>query len=62
LFQLNTVSLSGHYGSEVKKIAEKLIDQEMYEFAGSDMHNQNYMNSFVKARYRKEFEKTDEFG
>lgn len=57
LFQLNTVSLSGHYGSEVKKTAEKLIDQEMYEFAGSDMHNQHYLNSFIRARFEKSMKK-----
>lgn len=62
LFQLNTVSLSGHYGSEVKKTAEKLIDQGMYEFTGSDMHNQNYMNSFIKARSEKSFKKLMDSG
>lgn len=62
LFQLNTVSLSGHYGKEVKKVAEKLIDRGMYEFVGSDMHNQNYMNSFAKARSEKSLKKLMDSG
>jgi tyrosine-protein phosphatase YwqE len=44
-FQLNTVSLAGHYPEPVKKMAEKLIEKGMIEFIGSDMHNMNYMKS-----------------
>jgi protein-tyrosine phosphatase len=44
-FQLNTVSLAGHYPEPVKKLAEKLIDKGMIDFIGSDMHNMNYMKS-----------------
>lgn len=50
LFQLNTVSLSGHYGMGVKKMAEQLIEKGMYDFMGSDVHNQEYMDSFQKSR------------
>ena len=61
-FQLNTVSLSGHYGKDVKKLAEKFIDLGMYDFAGSDMHNQNYMDSFSKARFEKSMKKLMDSG
>lgn len=61
-FQLNTVSLSGHYGSDVKKIAEKMIDLNMYDFVGSDMHNQHYMDSFRKARFEKSLKKLMDSG
>ncbi|HHN48835.1 MAG TPA: hypothetical protein ENN08_07935 [Bacteroidales bacterium] len=61
-FQLNTVSLSGFYGSDVKKIAEKMIELGMYDFAGSDMHNQHYMDSFIKARFEKSLKKLMESG
>ena len=44
-FQLNTVSLAGHYPEPVKKFAEKLIDRGMIDFIGTDMHNMNYMKS-----------------
>ena len=44
LFQLNINSLTGHYGPEVKQVAEKLIDHEMIDLVGSDCHNMNHMN------------------
>lgn len=62
MFQLNTVSLSGHYGKDVKKLAEKFIDLGLYEFVGSDMHNQHYMDSFSKARYEKSMKKLMDSG
>lgn len=43
-FQLNINSLTGHYGPDVKEIAEKLIDHDMIDLVGSDCHNMNHMN------------------
>ena len=42
-FQVNLVSLAGYYPDPVKKFAEKLIERDMIDFVGSDMHNMNYM-------------------
>jgi protein-tyrosine phosphatase len=53
LFQLNTVSLSGHYGKEAKAMAEKMIRHKMIDFIGSDMHNWHYMTSLLSACYKK---------
>ena len=39
LLQLNLLSLSGYYSKAVKKMANKLIEQEMISFIGSDCHN-----------------------
>lgn len=50
-FQLNMISLTGHYSGEVKKMAEKLIDAEMIDFLGSDLHNTNYLEYLKKCRY-----------
>lgn len=36
--QLNLNSLTGHYGPQVKKQAERLIDAELVDFVGSDCH------------------------
>jgi tyrosine-protein phosphatase YwqE len=52
-FQLNLVSLAGHYPEPVKKFAEKLIEKGMIDFVGSDMHNLNYLNSLVKSLKEK---------
>ena len=38
-FQLNTISLTGYYGRESKKMAESLIDNELIDFISSDMHH-----------------------
>ena len=48
-FQLNTISLTGYYSPAVQKTAEKLIDMGLYDFAGSDMHNEVYYNNFINA-------------
>ena len=37
--QMNLNSLSGYYGPEAKKLAEKLIDHGMVDMVGSDMHH-----------------------
>lgn len=39
LFQINMLSLAGAYSPETKRIAERLIDEDMVEFIGSDCHN-----------------------
>ena len=36
--QLNYNSLTGHYGPEVKKMAEKLIDNNLIDFVSTDCH------------------------
>lgn len=49
-FQINTISLGGYYSLPVKKMAERLIDEGMVDFLGSDAHNQNYLDALQKAR------------
>ena len=48
-FQLNTISLTGYYGKDSQKIAEKLIDHQMIDFIGSDMHHIKHAISLKKA-------------
>lgn len=45
LFQLNLLSTTGYYGSVVTKIAQKLLDQNRYDFVGSDVHHQKHVNA-----------------
>ncbi len=49
LFQLNTISLSGHYPRLTKKTSVKLIDAGMVDFLGSDVHNSQYFPLLEKA-------------
>lgn len=48
--QLNINSLTGHYGPEVKRVGEKLIDNNMVDLLGSDCHNLNHVGLMQKAR------------
>ncbi|NWJ52045.1 MAG: capsular biosynthesis protein [Bacteroidetes bacterium] len=56
-FQMNVGSITGYYSPEVKKFAEKLIDADMIDFIGSDIHNQKLMDELVKSRYDRLMEK-----
>jgi tyrosine-protein phosphatase YwqE len=38
-FQLNLFSLTGSYGTEIKKKSKKLLSLGMYDVAGSDVHH-----------------------
>jgi tyrosine-protein phosphatase YwqE len=49
IFQLNLFSLTGAYGAEVKKKAEMLLKNAMYNLTGSDIH---YL-AFLKEAHRK---------
>ena len=45
LFQLNLLSTTGYYGTMVTKTAQKLLDQNSYDFVGSDVHHQKHVNA-----------------
>lgn len=45
LFQLNINSLTGYYGKASKRTAEYLIDNNLIDFIGSDLHGQRHMNA-----------------
>lgn len=47
-FQLNLLSLTGYYGKEVQKMAEKLLENDMYDFTGTDIHNEKHIDELTK--------------
>lgn len=49
-FQLNLLSLSGHYGKTAQKKAWFLLENNYYDFAGSDIHN---LDLHRKGYYKK---------
>jgi protein-tyrosine phosphatase len=55
--QLNTISLSGYYGSHIKKIAEELVDNQMVDFISSDMHHPRHAAAFENTLARPYLEK-----
>tara|TARA_B110000503_G_C7150813_1_gene415079 strand:+ start:724 stop:1470 length:747 start_codon:yes stop_codon:yes gene_type:complete len=55
--QLNILSLVGHYGPEAQKIAERLIDEGLISFLGSDCHNTMHQQEIEIARTKPYFHK-----
>ena len=44
-FQINLLSLSGYYGKDEKRIAEKLIDMGLVDYVGTDLHGRRHVDS-----------------
>ncbi|MCK0158911.1 histidinol phosphatase [Cellulophaga sp. F20128] len=49
-FQLNLLSLSNYYGEAVKKNALKLLDNKLFDFVGSDVHNIRQLNAIKEIK------------
>lgn len=47
--QVNINSLTGHYGPEIKKQAERLVDAGLVDFLGSDCHRIEHLLSIERA-------------
>lgn len=45
LFQVNLLSLAGHYGRDVRRAAEFLIKNQMVDFIGTDLHNERHADA-----------------
>lgn len=48
LFQLNLMSLTGHYGAAVQDLAAYLVQKEAYDYAGTDLHNARHLQVLQK--------------
>lgn len=55
--QMNIGSLTGSYGPEVKLFAEKLVDDEVVEFVGSDCHHIQHLEMLDYAKKLPYFHK-----
>ena len=53
LFQLNLLSLTEQYGTSVKKTAERLIKENLYDFVGTDTHHKNHLRLLEKIGTKK---------
>ena len=49
VLQLNLASVTGHYGSGPKRIAERLIDNNLIGLLGTDIHKLKHLEVFDKA-------------
>lgn len=62
LFQININSLAGYYSATSKSIAERLIDNKMVNFVGSDCHGERHfkvMKDTTSTTYYKKALKLD---
>ncbi len=53
LFQLNTLSLTTHYGKNIQKTAQKLLEADMYDFLGSDTHRMQHIEKLKNIQLNK---------
>lgn len=62
LFQINVNSLTGYYSLGAKKIAEKLIDNNMVDFIGTDTHGDKHIEALKHCMTEKYLHKISELG
>jgi tyrosine-protein phosphatase YwqE len=53
--QVNLLSLSGGYGPQVKKTAEKLFKTQLVDFLGTDMHHIRHLEMLKVLATKPEF-------
>lgn len=56
-FQINLMSLTGHYGESAKRAAEFLIEKGLVEFVGTDIHRIGHMDQIKKVLKNKHLHK-----
>ena len=49
LFQLNLLSVTGHYGPAVQKSSERLLKANMIDFLGTDLHHRRHLEQLEAA-------------
>lgn len=53
--QVNALSLTDHYGKNIQKIAEKLIEKDMIDFIGTDIHHVRHLDTLKQVPASKHF-------
>lgn len=57
LLQVNTNSLSGYYGYEAKKTAEKLVEHNLVDMLGTDCHHLKHIEGLKRGLKEKSLKK-----
>lgn len=57
LFQVNLPSLAGYYSRPTQLLAERLIDENMVHFVGSDCHKMKHITALDQARNTRHYKK-----
>lgn len=58
LFQINLLSLAGHYGKTEKSTAEYLIENDLVDLIGTDLHNPAHVESIDRYLHSNDARKT----
>lgn len=53
LFQINALSLSPHYGSQMQEIGFRLLEAGMIDFIGTDTHRDQHLEKLEKVKLKK---------
>lgn len=56
-FQINLSSVTGYYGKEVLQTAQRLLEENIIDFAGSDVHHERHIESY---KSKVQLKKTDQ--
>lgn len=55
LFQMNMLSLGEYYGKDVQQTAYKLLDEELIDYLGSDVHNIQQLHALREIRISRKY-------
>lgn len=53
-FQLNLLSVTGHYGKNIQKVAFNLLENDMIDFVGSDAHQLRHLEKLSQSKIYEE--------
>ncbi len=51
LLQTNAIALTGYYGTGPKTLAEEMIENNLVDFIGSDMHHLRHADALIESLY-----------
>ena len=54
IFQLNLLSVTGHYGKHIQETALKLLERNHYDFIGTDTHQMRHLDKISYSRLTNE--------
>ncbi|MDR3681592.1 MAG: histidinol phosphatase [Flavipsychrobacter sp.] len=61
MLQLNTLSLAGYYGGDVKDMALFILENKLYDYAGTDMHHMKHAELLQRFTQGKTFLKLQKY-
>lgn len=64
LLQMNLLSIIGYYGREVQANAEKMMEQNLYDLCGTDLHHERHLAKVMAmpAKHPEVMNKLSEYG